>query len=77
MIAFDTDVLTGILMDRAGFADRASRIAADQQAVPVIVIEEIMRGRLNVVRRAEAGKAKIAIDRAYLLFERTFRDFRR
>ncbi len=74
MIAFDTDVLTAILMGRAGFVERASRIAADQQSVPVIVIEEIMRGRLNVIRRAEAGSSKVAIDRAYELFEQSFSD---
>ncbi|MCP4003156.1 MAG: type II toxin-antitoxin system VapC family toxin [bacterium] len=45
MIAFDTDVLTGILRGRVGLVERAAGIAADQQAVPVIVIEEIMRGR--------------------------------
>ncbi len=77
MIAFDTDVLTGILMGRASFVERASRIASDQQAVPVIVIEEIMRGRLSVIRRAEASRPKVAIERAYELFERTFSDFRR
>ncbi len=77
MIAFDTDVLTGILMGRAGFVERASRVPADQQAVPVIVIEEIMRGRLNVIRRAEAGRSKVTVDRAYELFEKTFSDLRR
>ncbi len=30
MIAFDTDVLTGILMGRAAFVERASKIAADR-----------------------------------------------
>ncbi len=77
MIAFDTDILTGILRGRVDFVERASRIPTDQQAVPVIVIEEIMRGRLNVIRRAEGGKARIGIDRAYELFEQTFSDFRR
>ncbi len=77
MIAFDTDVLSGIFRGRAGFVERASRIPVDQQAVPVIVIEEILRGRLNVIRRAEAGRSKFAIDRAYALFEQTFSDFRR
>jgi tRNA(fMet)-specific endonuclease VapC len=48
-----------------------------EQAVPVIVIEEIMRGRLNVIRQAEAGRANATITRAYELFEETFRDFRR
>jgi tRNA(fMet)-specific endonuclease VapC len=77
MIAFDTDVLTGILVGRPGFAERASKVAVDQQGVPIIVIEEIMRGRLNVIRQAEAGRSKITIDRAYELFERNFRDFQR
>jgi predicted nucleic acid-binding protein len=53
MIAFDTDVLTGILVGRADYVERAATIAAHQQAVPIIVIEEIIRGRLNVIRQAE------------------------
>jgi tRNA(fMet)-specific endonuclease VapC len=77
MIAFDTDVLTEILLGNAVFVARASAIPVDQQAVPVIVIEEIMRGRLSVIRQAEAGKSRISIERAYELFEETFRDVRR
>ncbi len=77
MIAFDTDVLTGILLRNAAFVERAARIPASKQAVPVIVIEEIIRGRLNVIRRAEANKASIDLVRAYELFEKTFSDFQR
>lgn len=77
MIAFDTDVLTEILLGHATFLARPSAIPVHQQAVPIIVIEEIMRGRLNVIRQAEAGKPRISIERAYELFEETFRDFRR
>ena len=76
MIAFDTDVLTGILRGRVDFVERASTIAAHDQAVPIIVVEEIVRGRLNVIRRAEAGRSRIGIERAYELFERTFGDLR-
>lgn len=75
MIAFDTDVLTGILIGKPTFVERAAKISVHNQTVPVIVIEEIIRGRLNVVRQAESGKAKISLERAYELFERTFRDF--
>ena len=39
MIAFDTDVLTEILLGDAAFAARAAAIPVHQQAVPVIVIE--------------------------------------
>ena len=51
MIAFDTDVLTEILPGNAAFVARATAIPMREQAVPVIVIEEIMRGRLNVIRQ--------------------------
>jgi len=77
MIAFDTDVLTEILLGNATFVQRATAISVREQAVPVIVAEEIMRGRLNVIRQAEAGRANVSIARAYELFEETFRDFRR
>ena len=76
MIAFDTDVLTGILVGRVDFVERASKIAAAQQSVPIVVVEEIIRGRLNVIRQAEAGKSKIGLERAYELFEETVKDLR-
>jgi len=77
MIAFDTDVLTEILLGNATFVQRAAVIPVREQAVPVIVIEEIIRGRLNIIRQAEAGRVNVSIARAYELFEETFRDFRR
>jgi tRNA(fMet)-specific endonuclease VapC len=76
MNAFDTDVLTEILAGDPAFVQRAAAIPSEEQAVPIIVIEEIIRGRLNVVRQAETGKAKVSVDRAYELFERTLRDLR-
>lgn len=77
MIAFDTDVLTEILAGNAPFVAQAAAIPVYLQAVPVIVIEEIVRGRLNVIRQAEAGKAKISLERAYELFQETFVKTRR
>lgn len=77
MIAFDTDVLTEILLGNSAFVARASAIPVHEQAIPVIVIEEILRGRLNIIRQAEAGMANVSITRAYELFEETFSDFRR
>jgi tRNA(fMet)-specific endonuclease VapC len=41
------------------------------------VVEELVRGRLNVIRQAEAGKSKISLERAYELFQETFSDARR
>ncbi|HEY4723957.1 MAG TPA: type II toxin-antitoxin system VapC family toxin [Anaerolineae bacterium] len=74
---FDTDVLTAILLGNPALVERAAAIPVREQAVPVIVIEEIMRGRLNVIRQAEAGRANVNIAHAYELFEETFTDFRR
>ena len=64
MIAFDTDVLTAILLGNPALVQRAAAFEVREQAVPVIVIEEIMRGRLNVIRQAEAGRANVSIPRA-------------
>jgi len=75
MIAFDTDVLTEVLLGNAGYITRVAMIPVHEQTVPVIVVEEIIRGRLNIIRQAEANNAKISLERAYDLFEQTFRDF--
>src|SRR5262245_1462938 len=73
MIAFDTDILTEILVGAPEFVTRASSIPRHEQTVPAVVIEEIIRGRLQVVRQAEAGTARIDLARAYALFEQTIR----
>jgi len=77
MIAFDTDILTEILAGAPEFVARATRIPRHEQAVPVVVIEEIIRGRLQVIRQAEAGTARVDLSRAYALFEQTMRDVQR
>jgi tRNA(fMet)-specific endonuclease VapC len=69
-------VLTEILLGNAAFIARAAAIPMREQAIPIIVVEEVIRGRLNVIRRAEARRATIDLARAYALFESTFRDFR-
>ena len=74
MMAFDTDVLTEILLGDPTYVDRAATIPPHEQAVPVIVVEEIIRGRLQVIRQAEAGRAKVSLSYAYDLFEQTLRD---
>jgi len=77
MIAFDTDVLTEVLLGNIAYMGRAATIPLHEQTVPVIVIEGILRGRLNIIRQAEAGQTSINLARAYELFEDTFSDFRR
>ena len=77
MNAFDTDVFSEILLGNAAYISRLSLIPADQQAIPIIVAEEILRGRLNVIRQAEASKSKISVELAYHLLEETIRDLGR
>ena len=57
MIAFDTDVVTEILLGNVAFVQRASSIPIAEQCLPVVVVEEIIRGRLNTIRQAEAGRS--------------------
>ena len=47
MKAFDADVLTLILQGDPACVHKASLIPILEQGTPVVVIEEILRGRLN------------------------------
>ncbi len=76
MIAFDTDVLTSILLGHEPTVQRASAIPLAEQFVPIIAIEEILRGRLNAVRLAESGKGKLDIASSYRVLELTVLAFR-
>ena len=71
MKAFDTDILTEILEGNPAYAERIAQVPVDEQSAPIVAIEEILRGRLNVIRQAEAAKARITIERAYALLEET------
>ena len=71
MIAFDTDVLSEILLGHEEYSQRAAAIPPAEQAVPLIVIEELLRGRLNAIRKAESRKLRLTLPRAYALFAET------
>ena len=71
MKSFDTDILTEILAGNPKFAERTDSIPPEEQSAPVVAVEEVLRGRLNVIRQAEAGKSRITIDQAYRFFEET------
>src|SRR5208282_2144968 len=76
MKAFDTDILTQILRGNPVYAERLALIPIAEQALPILAAEEILRGRPNTIRQAEAGKAKVTIEQAYQFFEQTLRDIR-
>jgi tRNA(fMet)-specific endonuclease VapC len=75
MKAFDTDIFTEILSGNAAILQRAAIVPTAEQAVPIIVIEEIVRGRLASIRRSEAGKGNLSIERSYELFKLTVEKF--
>jgi tRNA(fMet)-specific endonuclease VapC len=76
MKAFDTDILTQILRGNSAYADRMANLPVAEQSLPIVAVEEVLRGRLNTIRQAEAGKAKITIEQAYQFFEQTLKDIR-
>ena len=75
MIAFDTDVFTEILAGDPAYVQRAKAIPREEQSVPIVVVEEIFRGRLNAIRLAEAGKSRLTIEQAYGWLAQSLRDF--
>lgn len=58
------------------YAERLARVPLAEQAVPIVVVEEVFRGRLNIIRQAEAARARVSVEQAYLLFEKTLNDLR-
>lgn len=77
MKSFDADILSELFRGSAKYVSRALAIPADQQSIPIVVVEEVLRRRLNVVRQAEAGKARVSIERAYALLQQTIVYFQR
>jgi predicted nucleic acid-binding protein len=58
MKAFDTDILTEILAGNPAYADRIASVPVPEQAVPIVAVEEILRGRLNAIRQAKPVRPK-------------------
>ena len=52
MKAFDTDILTEILLGNPAYAQRIANVPLAEQAVSIVAVEEIIRGRLNTIRHA-------------------------
>lgn len=69
MIAFDTDVLSDLFARKPAYVVRAAVIPTAEQAVPLVVAEEVVRGQLDAIRQAESGRGKITLVQAYHWFE--------
>ncbi len=76
MIAFDTDVVTLILQGKPEYQQLLNAIPTTGHAIPVVVWEEVIRGRFNTVRQSEAKNARQTLVQAYALLYRSISDFR-
>jgi tRNA(fMet)-specific endonuclease VapC len=74
--AYDTDVLSEILLGTAAYTQRLSLIPEADRVIPVVALEEVLRGRLDAIRRAQAGRIKLTLERAYDLFRDAVEDTR-
>jgi len=74
MIAIDADVLTDFFAGNPSVLSCAAQYSAQELAIPVVVIEEILRGRLLAIRQAEAAKPHRDIVRAYEMLESSLLD---
>ena len=66
MITFDADILTEVLKGK--YANRVALVSRLEQSLSVVVAEESMRGWLNYIRQAEAGKIRVPLPVAYEQF---------
>jgi tRNA(fMet)-specific endonuclease VapC len=76
MSGFDTDVLSEILMGNAAYLQRLLLIPEADRAIPVVALEGVLRGRLDGIRLAQAGRIKLSLDRAYDLLRNAIEDTR-
>ena len=74
MITLDSDVLTGLLRGDAGLQARLAAVPEADQSITIIVAEEILRGRLNSIRQASAGRGRVTVEQAYALLQSTIGD---
>jgi len=65
MKALDTDVLSEILAGDEAYIAQAAAIPRDELCTTVITEEEILRGLLNEVRKAESERSRRTLDSVY------------
>jgi tRNA(fMet)-specific endonuclease VapC len=76
MTAFDSDILSDVLYQDPAYVRRFGQIPQADRCLPVVAVEEALRGRLDGIRRAQAGRIRLTLPRAYDLFRDTLEDTR-
>jgi tRNA(fMet)-specific endonuclease VapC len=74
--AFDTDVLSDLAKNVSVVVARAALVPVAEQCVPIVAAEEVLRGQLATVRKAQAGAGQPPLDQAYAYLEETLRVLR-
>jgi tRNA(fMet)-specific endonuclease VapC len=74
LIALDTDIFTEVLYGDPAMVARLAAVPIREQSLPIIVLEEVIRGRFSVIRQAESGRGRVTLEVAYLLFQQTVTD---
>ena len=76
MIALDTNILTRLWYGEPEVLRRLATFSESELSIPVVVLEEVLRGRLNAVRKSEAGQGNWSLARCYDLLTRSYADLR-
>lgn len=71
LTALDTDIFTDVMYGDPVLTARLATIPIAEQTLSIVVIEEVIRGRFNVIRQAEAGRGRITLEEAYQLFQQS------
>ncbi len=72
MRIFDTDILSDLLTGVPAVVARAATIPLSAQSISIVSVEEVVRGQLNALRTAAAGRGKVPLPRVYDIFQRRF-----
>ena len=75
MTAFDTDLLSDILRGVEKYRDRYSALPVAERSVTVVTCEEVYRGRLNAIRKADGAGRVAELLTAYEELRTTVRQF--
>lgn len=76
MTAFDADVLSDLFHGVPAMAARVAAVPANEQYVPIVVAEEILRGRLGAIRKSQAAPRWLTLERAYEEFGKSLTDLK-
>lgn len=71
MIAFDTDILSEVLKGKNFYVDRLKGIPEGDRAITVVVLKELIEGRIKHIEHVETRPRKESIASAFMLLQQT------